>query len=216
MLLIQTAHHLFHASITGAAGDRRLLDLRIGTGCGNVISRYINIHLQQILILLLQGGKKVTQGGNMLLKLQHLGIQASSHKLSAQLSKGAVDDTHCLVSFHRLTFHYYLGGRHGHDRRQPCIVHHRWKSTDPEIVRHHMVDLYRAGLDFHRLRHGIDRIVLRTDLFHLTLVKIDLIRIFQKNSQLLIIQPVSLDFPIAQRIYGILHLNVQLPFVSLI
>ncbi len=78
-----------------------------------------------------------------------------------------------------------------------------------------VVDLHRARLDIHRLRHGPLGVILRGNALDIAFVKVQLVGIFQKYRQFLIVQALGGHLRRTQRIHRGFRLIVQLSFVAL-
>ena len=215
VFLIAAAHRLLHVGDDGPLRPRRLDNGVIGPRGGNIVGRYIHVHLQQGFIVLLEGGEQIAQCFDMTLQFDPAGVHSGGRVLRAQLLQRAVDAADGLGALHWAALDHDLCPGHGHDSCQPRVAHRGGIGHHAHIMGHDMIDLHRARLNVHRLRHGPLGVIPRVDALNIALVEVQLVGVLQKHRQLLIVQALGGHLRRAQRVHRRFHLSVQLALVAL-
>ena len=207
-------HRFFHVTHDRQQRIRRLIQPQVRPGGGDVVGGDVNVALQQHLVLPLERGQQLLQGGQMLLDFQPLGVHARGAPLSPQLHQRAVDATDGLVPGHLAALEHHLGPRQGHDPRQPRVPHHRRVIHHPEMVGDDVIDLHVTVFDVDHVRHGPGRQVLAAQGVHVMLVEVHLVGVFEEQCKALVVQASYGQFALAQGFQRVAQHHVQLPPVA--
>ena len=77
-----------------------------------------------------------------------------------------------------------------------------------------VVNLHCARFDIHNLRHRPLGIIFRCNTFDIAFIKVQLVRIFQKYCQFLVVQSLGVHVRAPQGVHRCLNLIVQLPLIA--
>ena len=209
------AHRLFHVANGRQQRWRRLGDGHVVSGGGDIVRRNVDVALQQDFVVALERRQQFLQRVQVGLDLDPLGVDACSGPLSSQFHEAAVDAADGLLAVHLADFDHDLGTGHAHDAGEPRVAHHHRIAHDAEVVRDDMVDLDPADLDVHGVGLRPFRVILGSDVLHFVFVEVELVRVFQKDSQVGALQAAHSQFALREAHDGVLEHHFKLFLVAL-